>query len=325
MLSHLSPLPLLSAFPLLRSRNVQETCARMGQVFSPHTLELCSAQQQLDVMHNQVRLRDLSLNVLRYGAQVLIDPGERGDFYLVQLPLSGSAQLACGGEQARVDHQVLSVLQPQERSLMRWSSDCAMLLLQAPRQVVQARAQAWGMQQAPSFALTHSRADPSVAAWWQAVLDMTANLDRFGAQWLAHPAAYTALEEFLLTAFTSLLAAPQSAELRPSAGDARCLSLAKEYIHAHLDKALAAADIARHACVSVRTLENVFKRSGAEPPLAYARNHRLQAVHEVLQQARHQGQPVRVTDVALNHGFVHMGRFAAQYRARYGVSPSGVA
>ena len=42
-------------------------------------------------------------------------------------------------------------------------------------------------------------------------------------------------------------------------------------------------------------------------------------------EAVRQGQPMRVTDVALSHGFVHMGRFAAQYRARYGVSPSGVA
>jgi len=29
-----------------------------------------------------------------------------------------------------------------------------------------------------------------------------------------------------------------------------------------------------------------------------------------------------VTDVALEHGFVHMGRFAGYYKQRFGCSPS---
>jgi AraC-like DNA-binding protein len=29
-----------------------------------------------------------------------------------------------------------------------------------------------------------------------------------------------------------------------------------------------------------------------------------------------------VTDVALRHGFIHMGRFAAYYKQRFGCSPS---
>lgn len=43
------------------------------------------------------------------GTEVLIDPGERGDFYLIQLPLRGAARLACGGEEAEVDPGMLSI------------------------------------------------------------------------------------------------------------------------------------------------------------------------------------------------------------------------
>ena len=313
---------LLDAFPLVRSQSVEDASDRIGRVFSPHRLELHGASERLDVVHNQVRLRDVSLNVLHYGAEVVIDPGERGDFYMVQLPLSGSAQLACGGEEIYTDPGVLSVLQPQTKSRMVWSSDCAMILVQAPRSVVHERALAWDMRKVPRFALGQSRDIPGVAAWWQAVVDLTRNMDQFGNQWLRHPAAYAAMEEFLLTAFTALLCEQNETKRLCDRGDERSLKRAKEFIHANVDRALSSTEIARYACVSPRTLETVFKRYGETTPLAYARRCRLQAVHEMLRLARHEGKAINVTQVALSHGFLHMGRFAAQYRERFGCSPS---
>jgi AraC-like DNA-binding protein len=319
-----SPPQLLDAYPLVRSRSVADASERVGRAFSRHRLELRGGA--LDVRHNQLRLNDVSLNVLRYGAEVSIDPGERGDFYLVQLPLAGSAELASGGRQVHVDPGVLSVLQPQARSQMVWSGDCTMLLVQVPRPVVQQRAAGLGLGSAPRFALTRSRRDPAVAAWWQAVLDLTHNLDRFGPQWLQHPAAAAAMSEFLLSAFTSLLCEPDRADAtRPTAaarGDARCLQRAKDFVHAHPDQAVRLAEIARHACVCPRTLEAVFQRQGEGSPIAYARRWRLQAAHQALQAAAREGRPTSVTDIALAHGFLHMGRFAAQYRATFGCAPS---
>jgi AraC-like DNA-binding protein len=324
-MNNAAPPQLLDTFPLVRSHSLEEASDRIGRVFSPHRLELHSPGERLDVTHNQVRLRDVSLNVLRYGAEVTIDPGERGDFYMLQLPLSGRAQLMCGSEEVRVDPGVLSILQPQIKTRMVWSGDCTMILVQAPRAVVHERTKAWGLREAPAFALTHSRDLPDVGAWWQAVIDLTRNIDRFGSQWLRHPAAYAAMEEFLLSAFTVLLPGqPEQDHDRRFAdhGDQRCLRRAKEYIHANLDRALSSAEIAHQAYVSPRTLETVFKRHGEAAPMTYARRRRLQAVHEVLRQARNDGRAINVTDVALAYGFVHMGRFAAQYREQFGCSPS---
>lgn len=314
---------LLDAFPLVRSRSVEDASDRIGRVFSPHRLELRYDSQQLDVTHNQVRLRDVSLNVLRYGADVVIDTGERGDFYMVQLPLSGAAQVVCGADETSSDPGVLSVLRPHAKSRMVWTSDCTMILLQVPRSVVEERALAWGARNTPTFALAHSRRDPGVAAWWQATQDLTCNLDRFGRQWLRHPAAYAAMEEFLLSAFTALLCDQGADEQRFSdRGDEKYLRRAKEYIRANVDRVPTLAEIANHACVSPRTLEAAFKRHAGLAPLAYARRCRLQAVHEVLRAAQHEGRSINVTDVALAYGFLHMGRFAAQYREQFGCSPS---
>ncbi len=313
---------LLDTFPLVRSHSVDEASERIGRVFSPHRLALRSRGERLDVSHNQVRLGEVSLNVLHYGAEVVIDPGERGDFYLLQLPLRGSARLSCGREVVHADAGVLSVLQPQIRSLMAWSGDCTMILVQVPRSVVQARAMAGGLREPPQFALAHSRDMPAIAVWWQAVVDLTRNIDRLGPHQLRQRAARMAMEELLLSAFTDLLCGRDDRRRPPDRGDERCLRRAKDYIHANVDRALTSIEVARHACVSPRTLEAVFKRYGEVTPLAYARRCRLRAAHEALRLARREERAVNVTEVALSFGFHHLGRFALQYREQFGCSPS---
>lgn len=310
---------LLDSFPLIRSRSAEEARQRIGDVFSPHRLELRGDTRRLDVWHNRVTLGESSLNVLHYGAEVLIDPGERGDFYLMQLPLAGRASISCGGDDVEVNDDVLSVLRPCARSRMRWSHDCTMLLLQAPSRLVHGYV---GEGEArPRMAPSRCRHDPEVAAWCQAMLDLARNIDQFGAQWQAHPSALASIEAFLLTAFSYLVAEP-CAQATSAPVEARSLRRAKEYIHAHLDRPLLLAEIARHACVSPRTLELVFKRHGEPSPLAYARRQRLNAAHAALRQATREGRALAVTDVALTYGFVHMGRFSAQYRTQFGCLPS---
>ena len=316
-----APSRLLDKHPLVRANCLHEASERIGRVFSPHRLALHGPADSLDVHHNQVKLRDVSLNVLHYGASVVIDPGERGDFYLIQLPVAGSARLTSGADSIDVDDQMLSVLQPGIRSHMHWSAGCTMILVQVARSVVQRRALSAGAGPRPQIALSRPRGDPMVGAWWQAVIDLTANIDRFGEQWLRHPVALGAMEEFLLTAFTSMLCEPLEDATLPHRS-LRCLQRAKDYIHAHADSALTLGEIARHANACPRTLEAVFKRHESMPPLAYARRHRLQVVHQRLRDAARDRLAVNVTDVAMAHGFLHMGRFAAQYRVQFGCSPS---
>ncbi|OYU98780.1 MAG: AraC family transcriptional regulator [Burkholderiales bacterium PBB5] len=323
------PRHLLDGFPLVRSRSADEACELVGRALSPHRLALCGAGRGFDARHNQIRLNQVALNVLSYGAEVEIDPGERGDFYLIQLPLRGRARLRSGQADVWVDSDTLSVLQPRMPTRMRWSGDCSMVLLQVPSAVLRQRLGSHGLDDAgPRFCFTQSRQDAAVAAWWQAVVDLTRNLHSHGQQWLRHPAAFAAMEAFLLGGLDLLQApagqptAPQDTPARRPAADSRCLQRALDHLHAHAHEGMTLADIARAACVSPRALEAAFKRHLDTTPLAYARGLRLQRVHDCLSAARAEGRPASVTDAALQHGFVHMGRFAAFYKRRYGCVPS---
>jgi AraC-like DNA-binding protein len=79
-------------------------------------------------------------------------------------------------------------------------------------------------------------------------------------------------------------------------------------------------DLAAAAGLSVRALQDGVARHVGTSPMTYLRQARLQKVHEALVQA----DPTTATATAIARawGFAHYGRFAADYRARFGVSPT---
>jgi transcriptional regulator GlxA family with amidase domain len=93
---------------------------------------------------------------------------------------------------------------------------------------------------------------------------------------------------------------------------------AREFIEANADKPLTVADIARGAGVGVRGLQHGFQRSLDMSPTQFLRQVRLRHVHRELLSA---DPSTTVAEAAARWGFLHQGRFAAQYRERYGVQP----
>ncbi|MFD1747555.1 AraC family transcriptional regulator [Rhizobium helianthi] len=92
------------------------------------------------------------------------------------------------------------------------------------------------------------------------------------------------------------------------------------FMQANLAKVLTVEDIAAAVNVSPRTLQQSFKQFKDVTPMAYLKELRMQAVHRELEWA----QPgVSVSEVTRRWGFTHLGRFAAEYRERFGKAPSG--
>ncbi|MBX3731531.1 MAG: AraC family transcriptional regulator [Verrucomicrobiae bacterium] len=80
------------------------------------------------------------------------------------------------------------------------------------------------------------------------------------------------------------------------------------------------ATLARSIGVSLRSLETAFRQCSDLPPARFLRLQRMNAVHLALVAA----DPARsrVTDLATNHGFTELGRFAVEYRQLFGERPS---
>jgi len=105
----------------------------------------------------------------------------------------------------------------------------------------------------------------------------------------------------------------------PTAAMPRQIKAAIEYMHENLHQPLTLGSIAEAAGVGSRSLQAGFQRLFDASPLAYLRDMRLQAAHAELS---YPDNRLSVREIALKWGFTHMGRFSAQYRAVFGVSPS---
>ena len=79
------------------------------------------------------------------------------------------------------------------------------------------------------------------------------------------------------------------------------------------------ADLAEIAGVSVRRLQQGFREYVGQTPFHYLHDVRLERAHADLVNS---GPSTTVTDIALRWGIMHMGRFAADYRRKYGRAPS---
>jgi transcriptional regulator GlxA family with amidase domain len=95
---------------------------------------------------------------------------------------------------------------------------------------------------------------------------------------------------------------------------------AEAFITAHLKGDITLDDIVAASRVSARTLFHGFRKVHGIGPWAWARARRLEGARDSLTA----GEPssTRVTDIALEWGFAHLGRFSAAYRLRFGESPS---
>ena len=70
----------------------------------------------------------------------------------------------------------------------------------------------------------------------------------------------------------------------------------------------------------MRTLYHGFRSCHGIPPMTWLKYRRLARVHDELRLA--DPGVINVTDVATRWGFFHLGRFASDYRARFGSLPS---
>ena len=129
------------------------------------------------------------------------------------------------------------------------------------------------------------------------------------------------LEEFLMS---SLLFGHRSNYSRQLEGAARPVEhrvtrAAQNFIEMHLAEPLQMPMMAEALGVSVRTIETAFRADLDTTPTTYIRDRRLERIRADLADAE---PGSTVTETALRWGMVHLGRFAADYRARFGEAPS---
>lgn len=312
---------LLSRHPLIATTDIDQARDEVARRFCPHFLSLTHRAGRLDMVHNAAAIgEDVTLNYMRYGDEVRITPGTFDDFFLIQIPLAGTARVKVGERVVASDRHHASLGSPTEPVDMIWSDGCEQLLVYIRRRAVEELA-AHGPGD-PRPVVFQPRLDldsPDVRAWLRLARLGLDDLEAGGAL-LGSPVTASHFEQTLISGL--LRAQPNSAveSAAPSAAGSRAVRMALELIEAEPDRPWRVADLAREAGVSARTLQEAFRRDLGVSPLEQLRRVRLErARRDLLAVGPGTGS---VADIAARWGFFHLGRFSQVYRAAYSELPS---
>ena len=98
------------------------------------------------------------------------------------------------------------------------------------------------------------------------------------------------------------------------------LRRAEEFICENLDNPITRDQLAEVSGCSIRTLSRSFEKKYGTGPIAFIKQRRLDAAYLDLLSTK--SDATTVTQVAINYGFAHIGKFAIEYGKAFGESPS---
>ncbi len=130
---------------LVDTRSVDEARDAIGRIFCPHFLGPTGRQTgTFHACHNAVALPGFSVNYVSYGARVDIDPGELARFFLLQIPIRGSAHIRCGTSTTdSAPGSRGSLLSPTLATRMTWSEDCEKIIILIDRRSCSVNSWRW--------------------------------------------------------------------------------------------------------------------------------------------------------------------------------------
>lgn len=309
----------------MTTSDVDEARTVLGEHFYRNTVDVLapgSWHADFDIAHNGL----VTFGDLHFGIDVRMTFGELGAYH-VDVPLTGQLAWRQGrGGPLIATRARAAVFHPAgDTVLERWRGDCRLLAVKINRAVLENELSR--MIDGP--VRTPVRFDPELdvsrgagAAWLRLARLLAADAhEEHGL--VQHPLLGRQLRESLIGGL--LLATSHNYRdavdnCRAGLAAPRAVRRAVEAMRADPGRPFSVADLARVAGVSARSLQDGFQRHLDTSPMAYLREVRLSLVHQELRQA--DPGAGTVTEIAYRCGFVHLGRFAALYRRRYGVSPS---
>jgi AraC-like DNA-binding protein len=293
------------------------------QAFSEHEMHVVD-DTSLDLNVDMAVGRQTAIGRMSYGAPVTISAPPMHSYYVVSLPLTGSSTARQRGQdgEARAGRAGVSLL-PTDPLLLNWSPDAEQYVIKLRREQLEAHASR--MIGRPVGLIEFDLNFDLTSGPTQALLATTgfvySELSR-PAGLATMPAAFYELESLLMTQVLMVVPNQLSNVLISPPEPVRRARIDEvvDLIDADPSAELSSVDLADRVGVSVRALQQEFRDVLGVSPSAYVRGVRLDRVHQELLRG---GESV--TDVAARWGFFHPGRFAQQYRERFGEAPSQTA
>jgi AraC-like DNA-binding protein len=307
------------------SRDHVEASAAAALFSHEHRLATLGDHRELTMSLDDASLGPIKLGWLSFDADSQVDIEPPADAYQVNLVSAGQARAYCGSDQMVATSTRGMVFRPDRPSgFAGWRSPGHMLAIKIDQHALEDELQQMlhrPVTEPISFELALDFSRRAAADWNRLVCTLATGLfdhdSLFREPIMTAPLVHAILSGLLLSADHDLRA--QLAAPTRSIGSTT-IRRADEYIEQHAHEPLTVAQVASSAGVSIRALQQGFKRSLGATPHQIIQHTRLERAHRDLVNAS--TDEATVAGIGAKWGFPHAGRFAALYHARYNTYPS---
>lgn len=283
--------------------------SRLMRRLAVHTQELAPSVASLDFLHQEAALDTVSLHLLSYGAEVIVQNAGRADFFLLQVMLDGHVDITTPDWRLELEPGMLFLMNPCLYYSKVWSPRARQLMIKIPRPLL-----AGGLPE-PHFTPQPVAMDSEGRALVR-FLDYLCRDLRDGAGGCADGDVRVLHEQALLKLLLGTF--PQAGRMPESPAVPSYLARAERFMRENAGLSLSMDQVAEAAGISPRTLREGFQRFRGKTPTDFLQEQRLARARRALLE-RDGGS---VTEIALASGFAHLGRFAQLYARSFGEPPS---
>jgi AraC-like DNA-binding protein len=311
---------------VIRSTELDEMEDLTSSLLTPNRLRPLTRNGAFDSVFQIHGLQDFCTFVTGYGCSVGVNlqyeqTDERMGFILAP---KGKARLSLDGREYELsDQRGIAMIAGAPRTL-NYLDDCeTSVLVMNMRKMADycAKLLACDLDRDLQFDTAFDLSSANGQSWVRLFQYATAELANPHSLFRTIAAARQQLEQTVLTGFLLGHSHTYSdALLRPqSAAVPFYVKRAEAFIEAHFSEPLSLADIAAHAGVSARSLQNGFQNFRNTTPMGFLRSLRLKRAYETLLLS--DPSTVTITEIALRCGFGHLGEFASLYKRTFGETP----
>ncbi|MCP4863120.1 MAG: AraC family transcriptional regulator [Alteromonas sp.] len=259
----------------------------------------------------------ISLSKITYGSRVRVRSPELQDIYHLQVVLNGQCRWQLADSERVLGPGELMMLNPQENVDLTYSEECEKIIIKIPRTIITNTAISHGAsipRDGVKFArhVLHINQFKALSQLLE-LLCLEAESEVVDVN--MHTPYQILLANKLLSMFNSNVDIHGSYDM-----NVRCFEIIDSYIQDNIKKDVSVEELASVSRVSKRTLYNLFAKYRSITPMSYIKQKKLSEVRRLLQTK--EGAIRNVTEVAMDYGFIHLGRFSGDYKKTFGELPS---
>lgn len=286
------------------NQHVGSHCIRLPRTGSP----------QASLSHRTFGKLDLCR--ISYGGSVHVSSPALETIYHLQLLQRGHCLWKGNGQEHYFTPGELLLINPDDPVDLTYSDDCEKLIVKLPASVLQT-ACSENHWQAPSSGVrfTNNRYNLQQLEGFDSLLGLICQEAE------AEQSVPQIQEQYSRIIAGKLLCMLANNVRREPLGDS-CPSFGRisDYIDEHLKKDISVEQLAELANMSLRSLYMLFERKVGTTPKSYIRRRKLEQIHGRLSDPS--AKVRNITEIAMDYGFLHLGRFSESYKSTFGELPS---